>query len=256
MRFPWTREPDPLAEPFPQAWLAILNANVALYHALTPTEQSRLRDGLRLFIARKSWEGCRGLPMTDEIRVTISAQACLLQMGWEPMDLFPNVESILVYPAGYVATQRTVGPGGVIRESPSARAGEAWSQGPVILSWPDALAGGRKWSDGHNVVLHEFAHKLDFRDGAGDGVPPLSEAEQYETWSRVMSAEYAELVARKEAGEETLLDWYGATDPAEFFAVATECFFEKPRELAGTHPALYGVLHGYYRQDPARRGGH
>ena len=254
MRFPWSRAPDPLAEPFPQPWLAILKANVSLYRRLSPAQKGRLRDDLRVFNARKSWEGCRGLAMTDEIRVTISAQACLLGLGFEPGDVFPNVESILVYPAGYVATQRSVGPGGVVREGPSARAGEAWSVGPVILSWPDVLAGGRNWADGHNVVLHEFAHKLDFRDGAGNGVPPLGEAGQYETWSRVMSAEYATLVAQKAAGEETLLDWYGATDPAEFFAVATECFFERPRELADMHPALYDVLRGYYRQNPARWG--
>lgn len=254
MRFPWSRDHHLLAEPFPSAWLGYLQSNVSLYQTLPAEEQERLRDDLRLLVAHKSWEGCRGLALTEEMQVTIAAQACLLLLGFEGRDLFPNVESILLYPAGYVATARTMSPGGVIYESESARLGEAWSRGPVILSWPDALAGGRNAADGRNVVLHEFAHKLDFRDGAADGVPPLPEAGQYETWASVMSAEYAALVAQSQAGQETLLDWYGATDAAEFFAVATECFFEKPADLAHSHPALYEVLRSYYRQDPAQRG--
>ena len=130
MRFPWSRAPDPLAEPFPASWLAILNATVPLYRRLPVDQQDRLRDDLRVFIAHKSWEGCRGLALTDEIRVTISAQACLLGLGFELGDVFPNVESILVYPAGYVAMQKSVGPGGVIREGPSARAGRSLERRP------------------------------------------------------------------------------------------------------------------------------
>ena len=239
-------------EPFPEAWEAILQENLPVYALLDSEEQARLRDDLRILIAEKSWEGCGGLTLTDEIQVTIAAQASLLTLGREP-NYFPKVESILVYPADYRARDRQRDPSGVVDEGVSGRLGEAWSDGPVVLSWSDALQGGRNMEDGHNVVYHEFAHKLDMDDNDANGVPTLDTEEQVQEWEEVMTAEFAHLIAAAESGHETVLDSYGATNPAEFFAVSTECFFEKPLQMLHKHPNLYRVLQGYYRQDPADR---
>ena len=257
MQFPWSKtnhRRELLAQPFPTAWAGYLSANVALYRTLTAHEQTRLGDITRVLVAEKGWEGCGGLTLTEEILVTIAAQAALLVLGFED-EYYPNVETILVYPQGFLVTVRRPGVGGVIAEQMVPYAGEAAQRGPIVISWADARHGGRTLGDGHNVVLHEFAHKLDMRDGAADGAPYLRDAAQIETWSRVMSAEYQGLVEATSAGEPTLLDAYGATNAAEFFAVATECFFELPRRMQGEHPELYGVLSGYYRQDPAVRAG-
>lgn len=241
-----------LETPFPEEWLHYLQKNFPYYALLSPKEQETLRNDLRIFLAEKNWEGCAGLEMTEEIQVTISAEACLLTLGLEH-DYYPNVESILVYPSGYVAREQRAQPGGVVVEGHSARLGEAWLYGPVVLSWDSVRSDGRNSNDGHNVVLHEFAHKLDMAAGRADGVPRLHDDAEYDRWAEVMSAEYQALVANSTEGHATLLNSYGATNAGEFFAVATECFFEKPRQMQRTHTALYEVLRDYYRQDPAAR---
>jgi len=241
-----------LAEPFPYEWNTYLDNNVGLYRRLTVDEKDRLREITKVIVREKNWEGCKGLVLTDEHRVTIAAQASMLILGIDH-DYFANVKSILIYPAGYTV-KTTVTNGRIVSEGPSDRLGEAWSGDlPVILSWPDALAGGRDETDGHNVVLHEFAHKLDNRDGAGDGVPKLSSDAEYHRWSVVMSHEFEVLQYRASTGQPSLLDKYGATNAAEFFAVTTECFFERPRELRHYHPDLYRIFRDYYKQDPAAR---
>ena len=166
-------------------------------------------------------------------------------------DYYLNVETILVYPQGFLVSSKRREEGRVIAEEILPLSGQAASQGPVIVSWSDALYGGRAVGDGHNVVLHEFAHKLDMRDGAADGAPYLRDSAQISEWADVMSAEYQALFEKTQAGEPTLLDAYGATNAAEFFAVATECFFEKPHAMQQEHARLYAALQGYYRQDPA-----
>jgi Mlc titration factor MtfA (ptsG expression regulator) len=241
-----------LAEPFPEEWLNILSRDMPVYARLTPEEQSQLRDLMRIFIAEKNWEGCGGLTLTDEIKVGIAGQACLLILHFD-REIYPNVESILVYPNAFVVNIPNTGPGGVVDESPHGLLGEAWQTGPVIVSWADARSGGMNTHDGRNVVYHEFAHKLDMRDGSADGVPRLEDDARYEEWARVMSAEYADLVKRAEHHQQSLLDPYGAVNAAEFFAVATECFFERSVRMRETHPDLYEVLQGFYRQDPASR---
>jgi Mlc titration factor MtfA (ptsG expression regulator) len=255
MVFAWLtehRRRSILAEPFPPAWMDVLRRDMPSYACLTPEEQSRLCDLLRIFLAEKNWEGCGGLTLTDEIKVAISGQACLLILNLD-REIYPNVESILVYPAAFVAKQPSLSPGGVVDESPLGLLGEAWSIGPVIVSWADAHDGGINPTDGRNVVYHEFAHKLDMRDGSADGVPRLADDAQYETWARVMSAEYTDLVKKAAHHQKSLLDAYGAVNAGEFFAVATECFFEKSVRMRETHSDLYGVLCGFYRQDPAAR---
>jgi Mlc titration factor MtfA (ptsG expression regulator) len=253
MLFSWLRNRRRrrlLAAPFPEAWLEHLRRNVPLYALLSDAEQAALCDDLRLFVAEKHWEGCGGLALTDEVRVTIAAQACLLLLGID-RDSFDHVHTILVYPSGFRSPEGWAGPDGVVRPD-TGLLGQAWYRGPVILAWDSVLAGGRD-AQGRNVVLHEFAHQLDFLDGLMDGTPPLHSREQYRRWQQVMTAEYARLVAEAEHGRPRVLDAYGATDPAEFFAVATECFFEKPVPLRQQHPQLYDVLRDYYRQDPVRR---
>ena len=174
------------------------------YARLTEIEQAKLRGDLRIFIAERDWEGCGGQEISAEVQVVIAAQACILTLCLES-DLYPNVSTILVYPVGYLAPEKTYRPGGVVQETKSHRLGEAWTHGPMVLSWADALAGGRNEADGHNVVFHEFAHKLDMRNGSPDGVPRLLDDEQYARWAQVMSIEFAELVAKSESREADAL---------------------------------------------------
>lgn len=255
MIFDWFRErhrKELIEQPFPEPWAAWLEENFAHYAYLTDEERAKLHNDLRIFVDEKSWEGCGGLEMNEEIKVTIAAQACLLLLNLEH-NYYANIESVLVYPTAYVAREQEVGPGGVVTVGPSGRLGEAWLTGPVILSWMDVKTGGMNEHDGRSVVLHEFAHKLDLGDGSADGVPRLENDTQYDRWADVMSAEYKRLVEDAEKGHATLLDDYGATDAAEFFAVATECFFEKGVQMRESHPELYEVMKSYYKQDTAAR---
>jgi Mlc titration factor MtfA (ptsG expression regulator) len=244
-----------LAAPFPQEWERILAANLPFYTRLTLEERTRLCDDLRIFVAETSWEGCGGLVLTDEIRITIAAQACLLTLNLEGVD-FSHVKTILVYPDEYFAEgEPAVGEDGTIYEDVDGRAGEAWYGGPVVLSWADANFGARNPSDGVNVILHEFAHQLDMLDGVVNGTPPLANRSIEARWTEVMTAEFKRLRDMSKRGRATLLDDYGAVDPGEFFAVCTECFFELPVAFRRRHAELYALLCEYYRQDPAARLG-
>lgn len=238
--------------PFPEVWLHYLQANVPHYGFLSESEQEALRADLRVFVAEKHWEGCGGLTLTDEMKVTIAAQACLLTLDL-PQDYYPNVRSILIYPSTYRARVREMGPDGTVTEGISGRLGEAWRDGPVVLSWDDVRAGSANPRDGRNVVFHEFAHKLDMLDGKVDGFPRLHDDAAYQRWFEVMDEEYRRLRAEAGEGRDTLLDPYGLTSAGELFAVATEAFFEKPAEMSREHPRLYHVLSEYFRQDPAAR---
>ncbi len=210
----------------------------------------RLERLIPIFLAEKTFEGCGGLTVSEEMKVTIAAQACLLLLHRDT-DIYPRLVTILVYPSAYVARDvRPIG-GPLVLEGQSARLGESWTTGVVVLSWDDVQAGASDIHDGHNLVLHEFAHQLDREDGAINGTPLLEQRSQYLAWGRVLTAEFERLQRDSQLGRATVLDDYGATDPAEFFAVATECFFEKPRTLKKRHPALYEELKTFYRQDPA-----
>ena len=241
--------------PFPPEWEAFLRANVHHYCLLNHGERAELRATMHVFLEEKRWEGCGGLDLTDEIRVTIAAQACLLQLGL-PHDYYRNVKSILVYPSTVVPPEyhpgvfeRIVGP-----IPPSVPIlGQACAQGPVILVWDAVLHGTRHPEQGHNVVYHEFAHKLDMLDGTADGTPLLADHDQFAEWVAVCSREFRRLRRLVEKGHKTFLDAYGATNEAEFFAVATEEFFDRPLALHEHAPDLYRVLSAYYRQDPAGR---
>ena len=196
-----------------------------------------------------------GLELTDEIRVTIAAQACILLLHRET-DYYPKLTSILVYPAGYTAYETRPFAGNVWEEGGENRLGQTGRRlGSLVLAWDDVKRGAADPSDGTNLVLHEFAHQLDFEDNASDGAPALATRAEYLAWARVMSREFKALCDADRAGTPTVLDRYGATNPAEFFAVATEAFFERPRVLRARHPELYAEFAHFFRQDPIRYSG-
>lgn len=240
-----------LQQPFPADWPVWLDENVAHYSLLTDEEKQKLRRDTQVFVAEKNWEGCAGLVVTDEMRVTIAAQACLLLLGFHDQ-LFDRVLSILIYPREYVAADaRRLGGGEAV--GADVRLGEAWYRGPVILSWAEVIDDCRRLGHGRNVVWHEFAHQLDMLDGAIDGTPPLSGAEQYRRWTAVMTAEFARLRDARRMGQRTVIDPYGATNEAEFFAVVSEAFFDRPLRLRAEHRELYDLVAEFYRQDTAAR---
>lgn len=241
-----------LDQPFPPGWNAILESNVAHDKQLSGPERRKLRQLVQVFVTEKYWEGCRGLEMTDEIKVTIAGQACLMLLGFEEA-YFDRLLTVLVYPDEYVVQETAYEPSGVVTESRGVRLGEAWHAGPVVLSWDSVLEGTRFPHAGHNVVLHEFAHVLDMQDHVFNGTPLLENARQYRNWREVMTAEYNQLLQQVQRGRATFLDDYGATNEAEFFAVATEAFFCKPRRMADRNPRLYRLLADFYRQDPSER---
>lgn len=225
-----------LAVPFPPEWEEILKRNVGLYPRLPQRLKDELKDRVRIFLEEKNFEGCGGLEITDEIRVTVAGSACLLLLN-RVTNYFRGLSTILMYPRGY-------------RDGEEGRLGESWGNGTVVLSWCDVTRSSLDVKDGHNLVLHEFAHQLDQQDGVADGVPPLQNASRYATWASMLESEYSRLVRMAEKGKRDVLDAYGATNEAEFFAVATETFFEKPRQLHKKHPELYAQLKEFYQLDP------
>lgn len=235
---------------FPDAWKQIVERNVALYRRLPAGDRRELLGHVQVLLAEKHFEGCDGLELTDEIRVTIAAQAAVLLLHRDT-DYYPELKSILVYPSAYVVPEERPVGGGLWADGEEVRLGQTAPRlGALVLAWDDALRGARTTDDGYNVVFHEFAHQLDFEDRFVDGTPRLARG-QYASWARVLSAEYDALRRDTALARPTLIDEYGATNPAEFFAVLTELFFERPAELRAEHPALYQELASFYRQDPA-----
>ena len=240
-------------QPFTGSWRGILHRNVPIYRRLPDDLRVRLRRLIRVFVADKQFVGCAGQAITDEVRVTIAAQACLLLLQRDPAKRAPfaSLSTILVYPGPFVVERVRAEPSGVVQETRDALSGESHARGQVVLSWEDVLAGAADPSDGRNVVIHEFAHQLDQEKGYANGAPSLGRRERYVRWSRVLGEAFAELRSRAAAGEATLLDPYGASDPAEFFAVASEHFFEQPHRMAAELPALYVELRDFYGVHPA-----
>jgi len=235
---------------FPGEWLAILERNVPLYVRLPEYDREELRRHMIVFLAEKRFEGCGGLEITDEIRVTIAAHACLLLLHRQT-DYYPGLKVILVYPDAYVAPDVRRYVGGTIMESDDIRLGESWHHGSVVLSWRDVRRGARNVGDGQNVALHEFAHQLDSSGGRGDSTPVLRDEESFDAWAQALGEDFDRFRRAAQRRRPQVLDEYGATDPAEFFAVATESFFEVPTELRRVYPRLYGELRKFYQQDPA-----
>ncbi len=236
---------------FPQGWLRIIEKNVPLYRRLPPNDQVELRRHILVFVGEKRFEGCRGLKITDEIKVTIAAQACVLLLH-RKTDYYPGLSTILVYPQAFVVRRAEHLPGGVVSEAPQVLLGESWRRGSVVLSWDDVRHGAADVNDGHNVVFHEFAHQIESSGGKRDGTVVLKNSSSYIAWARVLQRDYKKLRQAAARHQQTFLNKYGATNPAEFFAVITEFFFEKPKELKEIHPQLYNELKQFYQQDPVR----
>ncbi|HET7795571.1 MAG TPA: M90 family metallopeptidase [Rhizobacter sp.] len=236
--------------PFPAEWREILRRRVPYVRSLPADLQLQLKRHIQVFVAEKPFIGCAGLEVTDEMRISIAAQACLLLLNRRRTAYYPQLRQILLYPGAFMVDRVHTDAAGVLQEQRRALSGESWSQGQVILSWQDTLDGAAVIDDGQNVVIHEFAHQLDQENGPANGAPQLMGKRHYARWSRVMQAEFAQLQAAADRGEPTLLSPYGATNPAEFFAVASEVFFEQPQRLADELPALYRELAQFYRLNP------
>jgi Mlc titration factor MtfA (ptsG expression regulator) len=257
MLFDWWRRmsrADVLAEAFPERFRALILRRVPCATLLDEAELSKLEALVRVFNSEKTFEGAGGLELTEEMRVLIAARACLLVLQRVELDraLFPDLDTIIVYPSTYRAPHREHD-GYVVVEGEETRLGESWTRGVVVLAWDAVVAAGASPNDGHDVVLHEFAHQLDAEDGAMDGTPELGALERYAVWSKVAGAEYAALLEDVERHRKTSIDPYGATNAPEFFAVVVEQFFEKPRALSQRHPELYRELARFFRFDPVAR---
>jgi Mlc titration factor MtfA (ptsG expression regulator) len=235
-----------LASPVPSSWLPILEQTLPTIVKLSAEHQKQLFGKMKIFLADKKFEGCGGQEITEEIKVTIAAQACMLLLGRETK-VYPRLKTILVYPHTYKGGKKGLFGGD---NGDSARLGESWTSGVVVLAWDSVKGGARNFEDGHNVTFHEFAHQLDQEDGVADGAPILQERSAYATWAHIFNHEYEVLVDLTQRGKKDTMDRYGATNPAEFFAVATETFFEKPRQLKTKHPELFEELQYYYKVDP------
>jgi len=236
-------------QPFPAAWREILRRRMPAFARLPADLQLQLKKHVQVLLAEKPFIGCAGLEVTDEMRVLVAAQASLLQLNRRAGG-FPNLRQVLVYPGAFVVARETPDAAGLVRDERRVLAGESWHQGQVILSWDDVIAGAADPADGRNVVVHEFAHQLDSETGPPNGAPLLGRRERYARWAAVLQAAFDDLHARLAQGAPSVLDAYAATNPAEFFACASEVFFERPEALAAEQPALFAELAGCYRVNP------
>ena len=228
----------------------MIQRRVRFFDRLSAADKTELLGHIQIFLAEKSFEGCAGLELTDEMRVVIAAQACLLLLH-RKTDFFPRLETILVYPSTYIVNEERPIADHIWQSGRVSRLGETSGRmGTMVLAWDAAKFGASDPSDGQNVVLHEFAHQLDYENYAADGAPVLTTRAQRSAWREVMRTEFASLRAADQTGIPTLLDTYGATNPAEFFAVSTEAFFERPYALRSRHPKLFAELKRYFVQDP------
>jgi len=238
-----------IRQPFPANYSRILRRNIPAYAGMPAHLQLQLKRLIKQFLHQKKFIGCDDFRMNDEVRVTIAGKACMLLLN-RPASVFPDLKLVLVYPSAFIAPRTELGMGGIVTHANQTLSGESWSDGRVILAWDHVQPKGDDVVDGHNVVLHEFAHQLDSETGPTNGAPRLMSKARYQRWSAVMMREYQKLQQAAGYHMDSVLDYYGATSPAEFFAVATEAFYEKSWEMAEFHPELFAELREYYRVDP------
>lgn len=225
-------------------------APVTVLRRLNHQERHRLRERVTEFLRDKTLNGAQGLYISEEMRVQIAAQACLLILNLD-LDYYDGWHEIIVYPDAFVTEHEEYDEAGVLHRTPHALDGESWQQGPVILSWRDAHPGAHPHGPGSNVILHEFAHKLDMLNGAANGMPPLHSDMSRPAWTAAFTAAFNDLNRQLAHHRHTTIDPYAAESPAEFFAVLTEYFFEQPQHLHRVYPEVYNQLKQFYRQDPA-----
>ena len=256
MLFYWLRHRRRRAvatRPFPPAWDAILARCVRQVEWLGAAERARLRAWVAVFVAEKRFEGCGGFAITDEVKVAIAGQAGIVALGFAA-EYFDRLRSVLVYPGDYLVPRTTPLEGGGELEWKEARLGETWSGGSMVLAWPGVLAGGRLRDGPRSVVIHECAHLIDLGDGEIDGVPPLPPKRSRQDWSRAMQRCRERFEEALDEGRSTAFDDYAAESEAEFFAVASECFFQDPHRLFRHDKPLYELLQEAWQQDPRARG--
>jgi hypothetical protein len=237
-----------MKNPFPREWENYLKESYTLYSKLPGEFQQDMKNKIKVFLNEKTFFGCEGLEVTDQIRILIAAQACLLILN-RRTTFYPKLRSIFVYPTSYLAKRVSVN-SGIVTEKTQVTLGESWGSGELVLAWDASVHGAKNMYDSRNVVYHEFAHQLDQEDGVADGAPVLENRSSYASWARVLSREFENLKKEKKRWRKTVMNKYGSTNPAEFFAVASESFFEKPRQLKKKHPELYQELKNYYHTDP------
>lgn len=235
--------------PFKKEWRKIIQQRVPYFRQMPADLQLQLKQHIQVFIAEKDFVGCNGVQITDEIKLTVAAQACLLLLN-RKTDYYPKLKTILIYPRAFVKSQQSTNAQGLQYTQSVVLAGESWEIGKVVLSLQDTVDGADIPNDGHNVVIHEFAHQLDQEDGKANGAPILGKGQSYTCWADVFSQQFELLQAQAKRGTRSLLDYYGATNPAEFFAVASEVFFEQPKQFSEEFPELYKQLTQYYHVDP------
>jgi len=238
-----------LARPLSAGQQAIIERNVLQYRGMAAPLREQLQRLVKRFLHEKTFVGCAGLEVTEEMRVTIAAQACLLLLN-RTTEVYPGLHAVLVYPGAFLVPRKQVDAGGVVTETRQDLLGESWGDGRVILSWDHVRRAGHDPQGAQNVVLHEFAHQLDSESGSTNGAPLLGSAERYRRWSETLARDFELLRRDTYWGQRDVLDPYGASSPAEFFAVATESFFEQPHALAARHPELYAEFQRYFRVDP------
>lgn len=234
---------------FQEEWITLLKQNVPLYARLPEELRLRLHEKITQFISTIRFEGCGGLELTEAMILTVAAQACLLVVHRAGRP-YPRLSAVYLYPTTFSSVSKRMDAHGIVTEGNVRRLGESSGWGTVVLAWDSVTQGARYLHDGDNVTFHEFAHQLDHEDGPTDGAPALPSSGAYRMWSRVFHDNYADFLQRTEEGTEKVLDAYGATNPAEFFAVATETFFEKPQQLFDERPEMYAELAKYYHLDP------
>lgn len=236
-------------QPFPREYETILSKRLPIYEKLPEVLRTKLHQHILCFLYTKVFIGCNDLTITDEMRVTIAAEACLLILN-RPSSCYAALKWIYVYPSVFVAKQAQRNEYGIVSTKKRHLLGESWQNGKVILAWDSVESGMANFSDGQNVVLHEFAHQLDQENGSANGAPLLYTKDSYHIWSKVFSDEFNALQQSLVTGQHSLIDSYGATNPAEFFAVVTEVFFERALCLQKSHPELFQLLKDYYQLDP------
>ena len=244
----WLRERFGSTPPiFDAAWDPLLRDEFSHWNALTPSELERMRMLVARFVQETDWEAARGMDLTEQVKVVIAAQACMLLLGLE-IDEYFDVSSVIVHRSTVMLHGSHRGAAGTMSDAPQRLAGQATPRGPVVLSWTAVRRGARLPGHGQNVVYHEFAHRLDMLDGITDGTPPLGTDDAARRWSTVFTPAFERAVAG-----ESVLRPYAATNTAEFFAVATEAFFNRPHDLVTHEPDVYGELRCFYGQDPIHR---
>lgn len=236
-------------QPFKKSWRSILKHRVPYFKYMPADLQLQLKRHIQVFLSEKEFIGCEGVQITDEIKITIAAQACMLILN-RKTDYYPQLKHIYVYPSAFIKTQVKKDFAGVAHQSQSVLLGESWDLGKVVLSWNDTIEGADNPFDGKNVVFHEFAHQLDQESGNANGAPLLAKNIDYKEWSTTLNDSFNHLKYQKHTNKQGLFDYYGAENPAEFFAVASEVFFEQSALFAQHYPKMYQLFRRYYHIDP------